>query len=326
MKSPDLSTFTSRLYFYGQLGFSTGLHIGATRASDVAGADLPILRDTLGKPYIPGSSFKGALRSYVESVLRTLQDRTDLRDRNLACLSVGKPDDRPQDEAQQHICLTQQEVSILKAIAPGDWAASPRLPAALKRRLPDVEKVKVLIQNNSREAIVDDTLRDLSCWTCRVFGAPWLAAKALVRDLMSSEELAWPVELRTGVAIDRDAGRAYPGQLYDLEVLPAGVTFDLHILVENASPAELGLLWLGISAFERGEVPLGGARSRGLGWCSLSPNWERSRYIEQDNLIDFLFSPEDKLKKADLAIMPAHWVRAFGQTIGAIPAEGGQHA
>jgi len=311
------------LYFSGQLGFSTGLRIGATRATDVAGADLSILRDTLGRPYIPGSSFKGALRSYVESVLRTLQDRPDLRDRNLACLSVGKPGDRPEGEAEPHVCLTQQEVSLLKDIAPDDWATSPRLPAPLKRRLPDEEEVKGLIQENSPQAVLDNTLRDLSCWACRVFGAPWMAAKALVRDLMLSEELAWPIELRTGVAIDRDAGRAYPGQLYDLEVLPAGVAFDLHILVENADPSELGLLWLGISAFERGEVPLGGARSRGLGWCSLTPNWERSRYISQENLIDFLFSPEDQFGKADLANMPARWVRAFGQAIGAIPAEGG---
>jgi CRISPR-associated RAMP protein (TIGR02581 family) len=50
----------------------TALRIGAGKASGVTGTDLPVVRDSVGKPYIPGSSFKGALRANVESFVRAV--------------------------------------------------------------------------------------------------------------------------------------------------------------------------------------------------------------------------------------------------------------
>lgn len=306
--------------------FETALRIGASRSTQVDEPDLPVLRDALGRPYIPGSSFKGALRSYTEAVLRTLQARPEVSDKNLACLSVGKPARRPAGEEPPHVCLHQNEVDGLKSALgsdPPDWS---KLPEALRQRLPGEEDLKAQARRSSSEATLDRALRDLSCWACRVFGAQWLAAKALLRDLPLQHEQDWPREVRNGVAIDRDAGRAFPGQLYDLEVLPAGATFDLEILIENATPQELGLLWLGLGAFERGEIPLGGARSRGLGWCRLEPDWSHSQYIDASNLLDSLFSPERLRGAEQLGSQPALWVRAFGEAIGAIPAGGGRDA
>jgi CRISPR-associated RAMP protein (TIGR02581 family) len=64
--------FDNRVTFSGTLTTLTALRIGAGRATGVTGTDLPVVRDVLGRPYIPGSSFKGALRSQIESVMRTL--------------------------------------------------------------------------------------------------------------------------------------------------------------------------------------------------------------------------------------------------------------
>lgn len=45
----------------------SGLHIGGTEAAmNIGGSDSPIIRDFYGKPYIPGSSLKGKLRSMLE--------------------------------------------------------------------------------------------------------------------------------------------------------------------------------------------------------------------------------------------------------------------
>ena len=50
----------------------TALRVGAGKNLDAVATDQPVIRDALGRPYIPGSSLKGALRSGLESVLRGL--------------------------------------------------------------------------------------------------------------------------------------------------------------------------------------------------------------------------------------------------------------
>jgi CRISPR-associated protein Csm3 len=45
----------------------TGLHIGAGKGSlDLGGADNPVVKDAFGRPYVPGSSLRGRLRSLLE--------------------------------------------------------------------------------------------------------------------------------------------------------------------------------------------------------------------------------------------------------------------
>ncbi len=45
----------------------TGLHIGGTEAGmAIGGAEGPVIKDSKGRPYIPGSSLKGKLRSMLE--------------------------------------------------------------------------------------------------------------------------------------------------------------------------------------------------------------------------------------------------------------------
>ncbi len=63
-------TFKNRLEIIGKLTTITALRISAGRSTEPIGTDLPVIKDALGQPLIPGSSFKGALRSRLESFLR----------------------------------------------------------------------------------------------------------------------------------------------------------------------------------------------------------------------------------------------------------------
>ncbi|HEY9872601.1 MAG TPA: CRISPR-associated RAMP protein Csx7 [Candidatus Obscuribacterales bacterium] len=63
-------TFKSRLEITGTLWTVTALRISAGRSTEPIGSDLPVIKDAVGRPLIPGSSFKGALRSRLESFLR----------------------------------------------------------------------------------------------------------------------------------------------------------------------------------------------------------------------------------------------------------------
>lgn len=62
--------FRNRLELTGTLWTVTALRISAGRSSEPIGSDLPVIKDALGQPLIPGSSLKGAMRSRLESFLR----------------------------------------------------------------------------------------------------------------------------------------------------------------------------------------------------------------------------------------------------------------
>ncbi|PHM10363.1 type III CRISPR-associated RAMP protein Csx7 [Nostoc sp. 'Peltigera malacea cyanobiont' DB3992] len=75
-------TFKNRLEITGTLTTITALRISAGRSSEPIASDLPVIKDALGQPLIPGSSFKGAMRSRLESFLRGIdssfaEDPTD---------------------------------------------------------------------------------------------------------------------------------------------------------------------------------------------------------------------------------------------------------
>ncbi len=270
----DMATFSSRLHYKGSLVFESAHRIGSGQSLDVVAPNLPILRAVDGRPYIPGSSFKGAWRAYTESILRTIQAQLNLGDRTLACLPISK-DDR---------CLPDKDVKEIK-------------------------------QQSEDQAEIDAELRAKSCWACRVFGNGQLSSKAMIKDCMVDPTSFLRTERRDGVAIDRDSGRAAHRQLYQFEAVPPGAHFDVEILIENASDAELGLALLGMKAFERGEILLGGAKSRGLGWCKLEPDLDSTAYVSADNLLDYLL-PVDQT--ADTRLKEAHiqgWMQAFRQKI-----------
>lgn len=56
-----------KLILEGQLHCETGLHIGAGKGSlEIGGSDNPVVKDAAGRPYIPGSSLRGRIRSLLE--------------------------------------------------------------------------------------------------------------------------------------------------------------------------------------------------------------------------------------------------------------------
>jgi len=265
MSTLDFSTFHSRLHLVGTLTLETALRIGAGKSTEAAGPDLPVVKDALHRPYIPGSSFKGVLRSWLEATLRTLRN-------DLACDLFTKEDN---PVSVKGICLTMND------------AKSQDGTTIVK----GVKTLKEDFKDNTEG--LSDLLWQRSCRICRLFGAPWLASKVLVKDLQVVEPWfdQWYL-LRDGVGIDRDTETAAPGLKYDLEAVPAGTSFTFELMVENATAAEKGLVLLGLREFEHGHLPIGGGRSRGLGWVQLAIDWEKSGYVDKDSLPDYLHTGE----------------------------------
>src|SRR5690348_17255544 len=56
-----------KLILEGELHCETGLHVGAGKGSlEIGGSDNPVVKDAFGRPYVPGSTLRGKLRSLLE--------------------------------------------------------------------------------------------------------------------------------------------------------------------------------------------------------------------------------------------------------------------
>ncbi|HEY1350597.1 MAG TPA: CRISPR-associated RAMP protein Csx7 [Ktedonobacteraceae bacterium] len=234
----------NRYLFTGQFEMETALHIGGGNPL-LGNSDSPVVLTPEQKPFIPGSSFKGSLRSTVEKIVPGLPEAIHFS----SC-------------ALEELTDEQAEWQEPQEGAPPEWPAGV-CPTAwqgglsrLRRRYPAQEQKFV------REAYAN------LCDTCLLFGSPFAAARLNVSDLYTP---SWNsgIERRDGVAIDRDSEKARDRLKYDFEVVPASTSFDLKIVLENATERDLQLLCVGLSEFVHGFGTIGGKRSRGLGMGKL---------------------------------------------------------
>jgi CRISPR-associated protein Csm3 len=92
-----------KLILEGELHCETGLHVGAGKGSlEIGGSDNPVIKDAFGRPYVPGSSLRGKLRSLLEHAhgLTTPAELVYLSKRKGQEVRIHQSD-RPDDE----ICL-----------------------------------------------------------------------------------------------------------------------------------------------------------------------------------------------------------------------------
>lgn len=282
-------SFESRLVLRGRLMTTTALRIGAGRSLEPTGTDLPVLRDALGRPFVPGSSFKGVLRSRMEALLRSLAP--DGQEKRWAC--------NPLDEDEQ--CIRRGKVRTDRTKAWTDYTTTDPVGIGdLQAQASELEKKaqQEAKRNNQKDYhrkdhFLTELVGEHTCLACLLFGSPWLASHVQVRDWLVDETF-WlgQFQERDGVAIDRDTETASEKKLYSYEVVPAGTVFEGVIIAENAEAWQLGLLMAGLNEFEHGSLALGGATSRGLGGVTLEWQWPASRFIESRNLLAYLENPQ----------------------------------
>ncbi|KPV54143.1 CRISPR-associated protein Csm3 [Kouleothrix aurantiaca] len=229
----SFAALQNRLKIRGHLVAQTALRIGAGRSSDINGTDLPVLRDSLGAPFVPGASLKGAFRARIESFVRAIQP-----DQAFDLLQI---------EAHMHDMIMQ----------------IPENDAQVKF-LVGASKLAAADQILSNRIWTKSTLIDLT------FGAPWIAGRIFFKDALVDRSLWFEqFEIRNGVALNRDTETVEQGLLYDYEVVPAGMRFGFELVLENAAPWQLGMMLLALRPWQAGDVQIGGFRSRGLGHVQL---------------------------------------------------------
>lgn len=235
---------TSRLRLAGTLETKTALRIGSGGGGDLDASDLPVLRDADGYPLIPGSSLKGVTRSTVEAIVR------------------GATGDNTSGDV---------------------WSCDPLSDEIMATGA-------TCGRHKSGDGARELALSQRHCAVCRLFGSRVIASHvrfsdAMLRDAESLKRRGRiPVEVRDGVAIDRDLRTAHGGQKYDFEVIAPGTRFDLEVFVENPEDWLMGLLVIGFDQIAEGFTAIGGFTSRGLGRVGIE--WSSMTRCDARSLLD----------------------------------------
>lgn len=107
------------------------------------------------------------------------------------------------------------------------------------------------------------------CVICQIFGAPTLASKIFLSDLVAETDLAaQSTEIRNGVTINRQRRTAEEQRLYFTEtsLSHAGIAFSGDVTLANqVTEAQIELLKAGLQAIHA----IGTGKSRGLGWLNI---------------------------------------------------------
>ncbi len=265
MKQNDVHErlFKNRYLFTGQLVLKTGLHIGGGKAT-FSPSDAPIIRTPDGKPFVPGSSFKGAFRSTVEKLAPIID-------------TVWS-------------CGLDAEATFIDSQGKAWHCIGPQ---------GDTQTIFNTKERNSKWSN-EDLLRELDkrlCDTCKLFGSSFMASHIIFADLYTTQDTEGLIQIRDGVAIDRDSERAVDTALYNYEVVAPTLSFDLQIWLDDPTTTDLGLTCLGLNEYLSGFGYLGGKRSRGLGQCEITGlKIYRADFSNKANLLRYLTEREPQQK------------------------------
>jgi len=230
-----LKVLREKVIIRGTVTPLTALHIGWQRSFDPVSSDAPVIKDPAGNPYIPGSSFKGIIRSFIEGFLGGAELPGNLK---------------PCYPTDNESCIDEEEIEKIK-----ERVALERAEQERKRE-----------KKTSLEAKIAEYVTGKACPVCRIFGSSYMGGKLKIKDMpiMSQWNNAF-LQIRDGVVIDRDSRTARDKGKYDFEIVSPGTTFSLEIAGDNLEDYEKGLLFTAFDLVSQGFGALGGNVSRGTG-------------------------------------------------------------
>ena len=142
-----------KLIVEGEMHCETGLHIGAGKGSlEIGGADNPVVKDSHGRPYVPGSTLRGRVRSLLEQAtgLAVPSELVYISKRKGQEVRIHQSD-RPDDE----VCiLFGRSPGRMEKVSGGDLESNSATPARLS--VFDAPLVAESITAQMRETLDDE--------------------------------------------------------------------------------------------------------------------------------------------------------------------------
>jgi len=261
----DFYTFNNRYFISAELVLDTPIHIGKGVSLEPVGTDLPVVKTPDGKPYIPGSSVKGVFRSEFERILRTLGDNgVTVNGRTVWACNVL--------EEREKCIIRGERVEGIRGVSFEE----------LKREAEEDARR----EGKSKDTVLAEKIRENLCTACSLFGSTEFGSRVYFKDMFLTGSVPIRIEIRDGIAIDRDTGTVKEKFKFDYEIVPKGACFGFEMILDNVEEWELGLIGLAIKTWERGNIALGGKTSTGLGWGTLRN--VRVEKVDTKNLVDYL--------------------------------------
>ena len=218
-----------KIILSGKILCVTGLHIGGTTVGvEIGGVDNPVIKDPLtDRPFIPGSSLKGKLRSLSEWSLGLIA------------------------EHKKHKGFMAYECPELKDDCPtSDERAMQRWKNAL-------------VVGQLYGAASDDNKIRVRCGPSRLIVRDSFPSEQTLQDWKAWLGAGVFTEVKTENALDRVTSEANPRPL---ERVPAGSTFDFSMLIDIYDSQDFRLIQDLLAALRMLEhSTLGGSGSRGSG-------------------------------------------------------------
>jgi len=211
------------------------------------------------KPYLPGSAIRGNLRSWLLQLFGSLPGSLAANGNSLAF--DNKPEElmATNDDYQKQnkqIDFMKNHASVLERLFGTTFAAS-------KVDVHDADYSNM--QNNLQHSIKKLTK----------FHPPYWDSNRMTYVTQS-------------VAIDPASGTAADKKLYNFEVIPPGISFNVKLTGQNLHPLEMGLLLFGLKGFNDPVYPvtLGAMSARGFGQF----DWELTqiRFLDKNGLSDWI--------------------------------------
>lgn len=222
-----------KIIITGKIKAKTALHIGGSKTGiDIGGVDNTVIKDHEGKPYIPGSSIKGKMRSLLEKAEGLATD-----DKRVWQKKPEKPD--KSDGISIHIC-NEPECAICNIFGRN---------------------------NGPYEVVKDSSQLNINQTTPSrlIFRDAKLIDSSIPEDVKENLELEW-TEVKWENSIDRITSAANPRQQ---ERVPRGAEFELEMVYNIYTEQDKERFKKVLKAMQLLEDDyLGGSGSRGYGKVS----------------------------------------------------------
>lgn len=217
----------------GEILTKSGIRIGGSPVGlEIGGVDNPVIRDQYGRPYIPGSSLKGKLRSLLEKSEKDRDGNSLADDTNRIWVKKG--------EVSIHMC------NNLDCPVCNIFGKTNGEKTLVKKENEDELKIKIDTTTPTRLLIRDSFLNENS----------------ITEEMKKNLDLEW-TEVKFENAIDRITSAANPRQT---ERVPAGAEFDFEMVYnvfEDRDKENLRKVFKAMELLE--DDYLGGQGSRGYG-------------------------------------------------------------
>jgi len=246
----DFHVFGYRLRLTGRIRLETALRVASGLTDELSGADIAVIKDRQRRPYIPGSSFKGALRTHVERLIRLVEPEAPGNGRG-ACNPVDR----------HEWCITSDQMEILR-----------RNPETLDDQVYQLSCRVCRVFGSpwlaSRVLVKDLLLAEPELWF----------------------ERRYQVRHGVGIDRDSETAARNILYDYEVVPAGTEFIWEIIIENADREQAQDGLVIWGLREFAYGRVQLGGGRSRGLGWITLffDDQAEEVDATDQASLLEYL--------------------------------------